>query len=59
MAHEFDFRTEGVIYEKNGVEISSFPAIHILDGLVNFRLDWNDRSFVFGGDSYSNKWFIK
>ena len=53
------FGTEGVIYEENGVKISSFPAIHILDGSVSFRLDWNGRSFVFGGDSTPNKWFIK
>ncbi len=59
IAHEFDFRTEGVIYEENGVKISSFPAIHVLDGSVSFRLDWNGRSFVFGGDSFPNKWFIK
>ncbi len=59
VAHEFDFRNEGPIYEQNGVTISSFPAIHILDGPVSFRLDWQDRSFVFGGDSYPNKWFIK
>ncbi len=59
VAHEFDFRDEGVIYEENGVKISSFPAIHILDGSVSFRLDWNGRSFVFGGDFYPNKWFIK
>ena len=59
IAHEFDFRNEGVIYEENGVTISSFPAIHILDGSVSFRLDWNGRSFVFGGDTYPNKWFIK
>ena len=60
VAHEFDFRNDGgVIYESNGVTIRSFPAIHILDGPVSFRLDWNGRSFVFGGDSYPNKWFIK
>lgn len=59
VAHEFDFRNEGVIYEENGVKISSFPAIHILDGPVSFRLDWNGRSFVFGGDSFPNRWFIK
>ena len=29
IAHEFDFRNEGVIYNKNGVKISSFPAIHV------------------------------
>ena len=59
IAHEFDFRTEGVIYDENGVKISSYPAIHILDGSVWFRLDWNGRSFVFGGDSFPNKWFIE
>ena len=59
IAHEFDFRTEGVIYEENGVTVSSYPAIHILDGSVWFRLDWNGRSFVFGGDTYPNKWFAK
>ena len=59
VAHEFDFRTEGVIYENNGVKISSYPAIHILDGSVWFRLDWNGRSFVFGGDTYPNKWFVE
>ena len=59
IAHEFDFRTEGAIYEENGVKISSFPAIHILDGSVSFRLDWNGRSFVFGGDTSANKWFVK
>ena len=59
IAHEFDFRNEGVIYEENGVKISSFPAIHILDGSVSFRLDWEGRSFVFGGDTSVNKWFVK
>ena len=59
VGHEFDFRTEGVIYNENGVKISSFPAIHILDGSVSFRLDWKNRSFVFGGDSAPNKWFIE
>ena len=58
IAHEFDFRNVGPIYEENGVVISSFPAIHILDGSVSFRLDWNGRSFVFGGDSYPNQWFV-
>jgi ribonuclease Z len=60
IAHEFDFRGDGaIVYEKNGVTVRSFPAIHILDGSVSFRLDWNGRSFVFGGDSYPNKWFVK
>ena len=30
--HEFDFSKTGVVYERNGVVIKSFPAIHIYDG---------------------------
>ncbi len=59
IAHEFDYKQEGVVYEENGVKITSFPAIHSIDGSVSYRLDWNGLSFVFGGDSYPNKWFIK
>ena len=60
IAHEFDFKQEGgVVYEENGVKITSFPAIHVLDGSVSYRLDWNGLSFVFGGDSAPNKWFIE
>ena len=59
IAHEFDFKQDdGVGYEKNGVRITSFPAIHVLYGAVSYRLDWNGLSFVFGGDSAPNKWFI-
>ena len=59
VAHEFDFSITQVVYNKNGVKITSFPAIHIRDGSVSYRLDWNDLSFVFGGDSAPNKWFLK
>ena len=59
VAHEFDFSKTQVVYNKNGVKITSFPAIHIRDGSVSYRLDWNDLSFVFGGDSAPNKWFLK
>jgi len=59
VAHEFDFSKTAVVYEENGVKITSFPAIHIRDGSVSYRLDWNGLSFVFGGDSAPNKWFLK
>ncbi len=59
IAHEFDFSKTAVIYDQNGVKITSFPAIHIRDGSVSYRLDWNGLSFVFGGDSAPNKWFLK
>jgi ribonuclease Z len=59
VAHEFDYQQVGeVVYEENGVKITSFPAVHVLDGAVSYRLDWNGLSFVFGGDSAPNKWFI-
>lgn len=59
VAHEFDFSKTAVIYDENDVKITSFPAIHIRDGAVSFRLDWNGLSFVYGGDSVPNKWFMK
>ena len=60
IVHEFDYRGENkVVYEKNGVTIRSFPAVHAFDGPVSFRLDWNGLSFVFSSDTFPNKWFNK
>lgn len=59
VSHEFDYSKTAVVYEENGVTVTSFPAIHIRDGSVSFRLDWNGLSFVFGGDSVPNKWFLE
>lgn len=58
--NEFDYKAENAtIYEDNGVTIRSFPAIHALDGPVSFSLEWKGLKFVFGSDTYPNKWFIK
>ncbi|MGI9291122.1 MAG: guanitoxin biosynthesis MBL fold metallo-hydrolase GntH [Gammaproteobacteria bacterium] len=55
---EFDYKgINQVIYQENGVTIRSIPAIHSLDGPVSFIVEWNDFKFVFGGDTYPNKWF--
>jgi ribonuclease Z len=60
IVHEFDYKGENeIIYEKNGVIIRSFPAVHAFDGPVSFRLDWNGLSFVFSSDTFPNKWFNK
>ena len=57
---EFDYKAmNGIIYQENGVTIRSIPAIHSLDGPVSFILEWNDLKFVFGGDTYPNKWFAE
>lgn len=58
--HEFDYKGENsVIYEENGVTVRSFPAIHGIDGSVSFGLEWNGLKFVFGSDTYPNKWFVQ
>jgi len=57
---EFDYKgVNQVIYQENGVTIRSIPAIHSLDGPVSFILEWNGLKFVFGGDTYPNKWYAK
>ena len=58
--HEFDYRKENqIVYQSNGVTIRSWPAIHSLDGPVSYALEWNGLKFVFGSDTYPNKWFVK
>jgi ribonuclease Z len=48
---EVPYDTTATVYERNGVRISSFPVIHILNGAVGYRLDFGGRSFVFSGDT--------
>jgi len=58
--HEFDYLQENVVvYQENGVTIRSWPAIHSLDGSVSFSLEWNGLKYVFGGDTYPNKWYME
>ena len=58
--HEFPYMQENVIvYQDNDVTIRSWPAIHSLDGSVSFSLEWNGLKYVFGGDTYPNKWYLE
>jgi ribonuclease Z len=58
--HEFNCLQENqVVYQKNGVTIRSWPAIHSLDGSVSYGLEWNGLKYVFGGDTFPNKWYMK
>ena len=59
IVHEFDYRETHVIYDVNGVKITSFPAIHVIDGPVSFALEWNGLKFVYSGDTVPNKWFLE
>ncbi len=57
---EFDYKgVNKIVYQENGVTIRSLPAIHSLDGPVSFIVEWNGLKFVFGGDTYPNKWYAK
>jgi ribonuclease Z len=48
---EVPYDAPATVYERNGVTISSFPVIHILNGAVGYRLDYAGRSVVFSGDT--------
>jgi ribonuclease Z len=51
VASEFDFSQTQVVYEQNGVRVTSFPVVHALSGAVGYRLDFAGLSFAFSGDT--------
>jgi ribonuclease Z len=58
--HEFPFDgVNEVIYDQNGVVVRSIPAVHGLDGAVSFILEWNGMKFVYGSDTFPNKWYVE
>ncbi len=58
--HEFNYLRENeIVYQENGVTIRSWPAIHSLDGSVSYSLEWNGLKYVFSGDTFPNKWYMK
>ena len=48
---EFDYAETQVVYEANGVKITSFPVIHALSGAVGYRVDFAGLTFVHSGDT--------
>jgi len=56
---EFDYAKTHAVYEKNGVKIRAWPAIHGIDGSVSYSLEWQGLKFVYSGDNNPNKWFLK
>jgi ribonuclease Z len=57
---EFDYKAVNkVVYEENGIKISSIPAIHAGDGPVSFIIEYGGMKLVFGGDTSPNKWFVE
>ncbi len=57
---EFPFDgVNAVIYRERGVTVRSIPAVHGLDGAVSFILEWNGLKFVYGSDTFPNKWYTE
>jgi ribonuclease Z len=48
---EFDFSQTQVVYDANGVKVTSFPVVHCISGAVGYRLDFAGLSFCFSGDT--------
>ncbi|WP_413207479.1 guanitoxin biosynthesis MBL fold metallo-hydrolase GntH [Rhodospirillum sp. A1_3_36] len=58
--NELDFRANpGIAYQENGVTITHWPALHVIDGAISYRLDWNGLSFVWSGDTEPNHFLVK
>jgi ribonuclease Z len=47
-----------VVYNTNGVKITSFPAIHERDGAISYRLEWAGLVMVFSGDTRPNTFML-
>jgi ribonuclease Z len=48
---EFDFSKTQVVYEENGVKVTSFPVIHAASGPVGYRLEFAGLTLVHSGDT--------
>jgi len=57
-AGAYGWKASKLTCQRYGVIIRSWPAIHSLDGSVSYGLEWNGWKYVFGGDTYPNKWYI-
>jgi ribonuclease Z len=59
ITHEFDWAETQVVYEENEITVTSFPAIHGMAGAVSYRIDWNDVSIIYSGDTEINKFMVE
>jgi len=58
VAKELPYDKPATVYEKNGVKISSFPVIHLINGAVGYRLDYMGNAVVFSGDTRPCKYVV-
>ena len=51
VGHEIPFDRPETIYERNGVTVTCFPAIHGLSGAVGYSVTYSGLKVVFSGDT--------
>ncbi len=59
ITHEFDWATTQVVYDENGISVTSFPAVHAMAGAISYRIDWNGISIVYSGDTRINNFMVE
>ena len=59
VAHEIPYDRPATIYERDGVTISSFPAIHGLSGAVGYAVAYAGRTVVFSGDTRPCRYVVE
>jgi ribonuclease Z len=58
VGHEIPYDRPETIYERNGVTVSSFPAIHGLNGAVGYAVEYAGLKVVFSGDTRPCKYVV-
>jgi len=59
VGHEIPFDRPETIYDRNGVSVSSFPAIHGLSGAVGYTLVYAGLKVVFSGDTRPCRYVVE
>ena len=59
LVNEFDYNKTQIVYDKDGVKVTSFPAVHGIAGAVSYRLDWNNMSLIYSGDTKPNQFMVE
>ncbi len=56
---ELDYKKSGgIAYQDNGVTIKHWPALHVIDGAIGYRLNWNGMSVCWSGDTNPSHFFV-
>jgi ribonuclease Z len=58
VGHEIPYDRPETIYERNGVTVSSFPAVHGLNGAVGYAVEYAGLKVVFSGDTRPCKYVV-